>query len=209
MNIIAKQINFSNIVCMFREGSVRLPEPGVLYSGYSADEAKGSLFSDNVSMASRVFELPARGIQWVFEPSKVRLEERKHQTPDESNLAHELSRMMGKLYPDAVPTAYGFNYDVIYRLDSVVPADDIMKRFLKPETVENVRHFGWQYSVSKEKGKRFETYFFKVVSPIEIALHANIHLGREWPKREEALVQKQFEKGYAEIDEAVKQISFI
>ncbi|HEY1733578.1 MAG TPA: hypothetical protein VGG23_03945, partial [Acidimicrobiales bacterium] len=175
MNIIAKQIERSNVAFVFRDGALVAPEPAKLFPLYPSKDAAGSMFSDSPSTATRVYEFPAVGLQWVFEPGRVLLEDKRHRTPDESKLAVEAVRVLRALDPGAAPAGYGFNYDMICRMDSVIPAGDIMESFLKPELVESVRHFGWQYTLEREKGRRLETYFLKAVSPIEFSVHANFH----------------------------------
>ena len=207
MNITAKQIERSNAVFVFKDGSFASPEPAEMFSLYSAEEAKGSLFSDNPSTATRVFEFPSVGFTWVFEPGKVRLEDKKNRTPDESKLVHELTRMVSKLRPGAIPAAYGYNYDIIYRMDAVIPVGAVMGHFLRPETIESVKDFGWQYSLSKEKGKRLETYFFKAVSPIEYAVHANCHFNIPGMPKESDMA-KAFADEYKTVDEAIHHIAF-
>jgi len=192
---------------MWKEGVRQLPEPAELFSCYTTEEGSGSMFSDNAAMATRIFELPSRGLQWVLEPVRTRLEDRRSLPPAESKLALEFTRIAEKLYPGANAVAYGFNYDIIYRMDSVVPAAEVMKSFVAPADIEDIKDFGWQYSLSKQKGKRIETYFFKAVSPIEYAVHANIHFNKlGLPKKEE--LQSEFEKEYAKLDEAVNRIAF-
>lgn len=205
MNVTAKHIKLSNIVCMFKDGDIRLPEPVDFFACYTSDENKGAMFSDNVSASARIFELPTRGVQWVFEPSRIRLEDKKFRTPAESKLAHEFLRVQSRLYPSALSISYGFNYDILYQMDGVIPVGDIMRRFLKPETVEKVRDFGWQYSLSHDKGRRIETYFFKVVSPIEYAVHANHHFNQ--PVIKETGLQSAFERSYVGMDGALLHIA--
>lgn len=207
MEIIAKQIQRSNIVLAFAEGSLALPEPSAVFAAYPGDAAKGSLFSDNAPGGVRVFEFPSQGLMWVFEPSRIRLEDKKFRTPDASKLAHEIVRVVRLLYPKASPIARGSNYDIIYRMASVIPTGLIMANFLRPEAVEEVRDFGWQYTLAKEKGKRLETYFFKAVSPIEWSIHANFHWNEPGLPTEESL-QKEFESSYAASDKALRHMSF-
>lgn len=207
MNVTAKHVQRSNIIVTFPDGSLRLPEAAQIFALYTGDVAKGSVFSDTPSMATRVFEFPVAGLQWIFEPNRIRIEDKSARQPSESRLAHELHRVIDALYPGIKPAAYGFNYDTIYRIDTVIPARDIMSAFLKPTTVEDVVDFGWQYTLAKEKGKRSETYFFKAVSPIEYSVHANFHFNESVLPRSEDL-QAAFERRYADMDEGLKHISF-
>ncbi|MEK7641692.1 MAG: hypothetical protein AAB365_01735 [Patescibacteria group bacterium] len=207
MTITAKHIQRSNIIVTFPDGTLRLPEAAQIFALYTGEAAKGSVFSDTPSMATRVFEFPVPGLQWVFEPNRIRIEDKSARQPSESRLAYELHRVLAVLYPDRKPAAYGFNYDSIYRVDTVIPTGEIMKSFLKPSAVEDVADFGWQYTLSKDKGKRTETYFFKVVSPIEYSVHANFHYNETvLPKSGD--LQSGFERSYADVDESLAHMKF-
>ena len=206
MSIVAKQIQRSNIVVAYADGAVRLPEPATVFSAYPGEGGKGALFSDNAAMATRIFEFPTTGFMWIFEPSRVRLEDKKFRSPEDSKLAQELHRVLAVLGWTAVPVAYGFNYDIIYRTDVVIPAGEIMQNFLKPETIESIKDFGWQYTLAKEKGKRLETYFFKAVSPIEYSVHANFHINEAGLPKEKDL-HEQFKRGYADVDNGLSHMA--
>jgi hypothetical protein len=207
MNIIAKQIRSSNMILAFADNSLVLPEPSLVFSAYHGDASKGSMFSDNTATGTRIFEFPTQGIMWIFEPSRIRLEDKKSRTPDVSKLGHEMARVVQILYPKAAPTARGVNYDIIYRMDSVIPTGLIMANFLKPEAIEEVKDFGWQYTLAKEKGKKTETYFFKAASPIEWAIHANFHQNEPGlPKGE--VMQKEFETSYVSADRSLNHMNF-
>lgn len=207
MNITAKQIERSNAVIAFTEGSAPFPEPSQIFALYAPEQARGSLYSDNAAMATRVFELPNAGLQLVFEPGRTRVEDKQHRTPTDSKVAAELVRIMGSLAPKASPIAYGFNYDIIYRVDNVIPMRDIMAAFVKTDAVEDVKTFGWQYTISKEKGKKLRTYFFKAVSPIELSVHANFNFTAD-ALPDAAALQAELEKCYIAADEAVAHLSF-
>lgn len=206
MSIIAKQIQRSNIVCVFPEGATKLPEPSIVFAAYPGEAGKGGLFSDNAAVMTRIFEFPAVGYMWIFEPNRVRLEDKKFRAPDDSKLAHELLRVLGVLSPNAHPVAHGFNYDIIYRTDAVIPTKEIMKNFVTASTIEEVADFGWQYSLAKEKGKRLETYFFKAISPIEYSVHANFQTNEPGLPKEKEL-QERFKKGYADVDNGLKHMA--
>ncbi|MEN9913171.1 MAG: hypothetical protein RLY66_579 [Candidatus Parcubacteria bacterium] len=207
MNITAKHIQRSNIVVTFADGALRLPEAAQMFALYTGEAAKGSVFSDTPSMATRVFEFPVPGLQWIFEPDRIRIEDKSIRSPKESSLAQELHRVISALYPDRKPAAYGFNYDMIYRMDVVIPTQEIMKSFVKPVFLEEVASFGWQYTLTKDKGKRTQTYFFKAVSPIEYSVHANFHYNDPTlPKS--ADLQTAFERAYADADESLTHMKF-
>lgn len=205
MTITAKHIQRSNIMLIYPVGTLKLPEPTEVFSLYSGKDASGSIFSDTPSLGTRIFEFPVPGFQIIFEPDRLRLEDKSSRQPKESRLALEMQRIITALYPAINPTAFGFNYDIIYRLDTVVPTREIMSGFLRESLLEEIKDFGWQYTLNKDKGKRAETYFFKVVSPIEYGVHANFHFNRsDLPKSND--LQMMFERSYADVDESINHI---
>lgn len=207
MKTTAKNIERSNIIFAFAEGSLGLPDPANVFALYPGTQSRGALFSDNTALASRIFEFPEMGYQLVFEPTRIRIEDRKRRTPDESKLGQEMVRILGVLYPNAVPVAHGFNYDILYRTSTVIPVQEIMGAFLNQTTIENVKDFGWQYTVALEKGKRTQMYFFKAVSPIELSIHANFHFNQTFVPRP-AVLQESFERAYGEADDSLDHMKY-
>lgn len=207
MIITAKNIQRSNIILVYADGTLKQPDAAQVFGLYQGNDARGSTFSDTPSLATRVFEFPVPGLQIIFEPNKIRIEDKLGRSPKESHLVNELYRLINSLYKEVKPIAYGFNYDIIYRVDQVIPIKDIMSNFLKQVTIESLKDFGWQYTLNKEKGKRAETYFFKSISPIEYGVHANFHFNDQHLPKPDTL-QMAFEKRYSDTDESVLDIKF-
>lgn len=206
MNVISKNIEMSNAVAVFGE-KFFLPEPSIFISLFSPEELKGTNFADDPVMRIKVFDLPARKFKYIFENNRFRIEEYGFRDPDESKCAEEMRRIILGIYGTMEPVAFGFNFDTIYKFDSVLPQREIMNSFIKEERQEDIKDFGWQYTVTKENGKKLETYFFKAVSPIELRVHANFHFNA-LPFGTKENLQQQFEKCYTNIDLALKDLSF-
>ncbi len=78
---------------------------------------------------------------------------------------------------------------------------------LTPFAIDFVKDFGWQFTLSKQKGRKLETYFFKAVSPIELRVHANFHFSdHEFGSPKD--LQEQFEKCYNNINLIFDNLSF-
>ncbi len=206
MKIVAKQIEHSNIVFLFPQNTFGLPEAADFFRLYKEPELKGSNFIDDPVLRLRVFEFQAMKFKWMFEPDKVRLDDLGFRRPEESKLGEEFARVIASV-AKRKPAAVGFNYDVIFKTDTVIPMKDIMANFIGDDEAERVRDFGWQYSVNLHKGAKTELYFFKAVSPLELAVHVNVQFqGVDIP--EEKNLGKLFEQCYTDIDTAVKRLSF-
>jgi hypothetical protein len=172
--LLSKQIQKSNIVFAFA-APIAAPDPSSVFSLFTEAERAGAGFSEDQMFRMSIFDLPALKIRIVFERQKLRIEEGGYRAPGDSRIAKEIERIIKTLLPDAPLLAYGLNYEAIYKLDSVIPTQDIMASFMDTADTEDVRDFGWHYTVALDKGKRLETYFFKAVSPMELAEHANFH----------------------------------
>jgi len=206
MNIISKQIERSNIIFLFPQGMFPIPEAAEFFRLHTENELKGSNFVDDSVMRLRIFDLPASKLKWMFEPDKVRLDDVGNRRPSESKMAREFVRFLGA-FGKRKAAAVGFNYDVIFKTDVVIPMKEIMGNFLGDEEAERVKDFGWQYSVSRHKGAKTELYFFKAVSPLELAVHVNVHFqGTDVP--EEKNLERLFEECYTDLDKAIERLSF-
>ncbi len=206
MRKVAKQIELANCVAVFGERFF-LPEPGIFIGLFSPEEMKGANFADDPVMRLKVFDLAAKKMKYIFEGDRLRIEDYGFREPEDSKLGAELYRVASGIYGKTQPKAVGFNYDTIYRFDSIIPQHDILGKFLPASMQEQVKHFGWQYTLMKDKGRSLETFFFKAVSPIEIRIHANYHFNEhEFSSSEK--VQQQFERCYTAIDEAIERLAF-
>lgn len=206
MNIIAKNIEMSNCVAVFPERFF-LPEPSVFMSLFGPEDLKGANFADDPVMRLKVFDLPFKKFKYIFENNRMRIEEYGFKEPNESKCTLEIRRIISGIYNNLEPVAYGFNYDTIYRFDSVLPQRDILAQFISPAQQDLIKDFGWQYTVAKDKGQKLATYFFKVVTPIELRVHANYHFNiSNFPLGEK--LQEQFEKCYTDIDKSLDNLSF-
>jgi hypothetical protein len=142
----------------------------------------------------------------MFEPDKVRLDDEAFRRPAESKLADEFVRVTHALGAKK-PAAVGFNFDIIFKTDVVIPMKEIMSNFLGDEEAERVKDFGWQYSVSRHKGAKTELYFFKAVSPLELGVHVNVQFqGADIPDGKN--LQRLFEECYTDIDKTIVRLSF-
>jgi len=207
MIITSKSIQRSNIIFAFPAEAILKPEPQDVFSLYSPEIAKGSNYIDDPAMEIKIFNFPVLRQKIVFERGRLRVEDETQEEPDISKRAAEAHRIKTVLFKELKPAAFGFNYDIIYRFNDVIPQREIIKNFVSNAEVENVKDFGWQFTLQKEGNKKLETYFFKVVSPLEIALHINHHFDKtEMPPPEK--FQELFEKCYNSTDEILKSLNF-
>ena len=206
MRKVAKQIEMANGVAVFGERFF-LPEPGIFIGLFSPEEMKGANFADDPVMRLKVFDLPAKKMKYIFEGDRLRIEDYGFREPTDSQLGSELFRVAHAIYDKLQPKAFGFNYDTIYRFDSIIPQVEILGKFIAPSMQEQVKDFGWQYTLMKDRGRNLETFFFKAVSPIEIRIHANYHFNEGVFSSPEK-IQQQFEKCYTAIDEVIERMAF-
>ena len=101
----------------------------------------------------------------------------------------------------------GFNFDIYYRSSEVIRLQDLFKKFVDAKALEknDLRDVGIQFTLEKEGGKKRETYFFKIIAPLEIVLHINHHFSlKKLPEKDE--ITAMFENCYKETDEVIKNL---
>lgn len=206
MSITARQFKQATGVAVTSGTKLRQPEPGEILALFP-NQTSGAQYLDDTALGLRICTLPTVGIRIVLERQRVRVEDLMPRKPGESNVGTILGTIAEKLFPGQVFVRYGFNYDTVYRYDTVVPSRQIIGSFLDTTVAENVTHFGWQFSIPKEKGKRRDTYFCKMISPLEIEVLANIEVDEKMPTKLSTL-QSQFEAWYAESEDILDRFSF-
>lgn len=205
MKITARQPHEITAVAVSTKTRLPLPEPQALFALFP-NLGEGAQYFDDPALGVRSFILPRAQIRITFERIRMRVEDTASRRVEDLALGETLGMLAESLYPKGTFDRFGFNYDVVYRYDDVIPSRDVMGAFIRAENLEEVSHFGWQFTLTKEKGKRRETYFCKVVSPLEIQILANVELDRAFPVRAE--LQKLFVSSYEEAQRVLETISF-
>lgn len=206
MAIIARTLEGITCVAVAAAPPLGMPDPARVLSHFSHAQQTGARYLDDAALGIRVFTFPNIDLRLIFEPSRVRVEAMKPKKPEELPLAEILSKLVSDLYPNMPFPRYGYNYDITYQYDAVIPQQEITYAFLKKETADKVTHFGWQFTLQKEKGKRRESYFMKVISPLELRVMANLEFDRTLPKAKES--QDAFARGYTEAQEIAGDVQF-
>ncbi len=206
MAIVARTLEGTTLVVVTPAPPLGTPDPSRLFALYTGQESAGARFLDDTALGVRVFSLPALELRIIFEPTRIRLEATSAKKPHELKLAEHAASIIKEFYPKMPFTRYGFNYDITYQYDAVIPQRQVIGAFFDDETVERTTHFGWQATLAKDKGKRRETYFFKVVSPLELRVLSNIEFEQSFPLTHES--QEAFERCYSEASDIVEHTHF-
>lgn len=202
---IVSRIIYETSAVMVSRLPMQLPEPGPVFS-YFGQSGADARFLDDAALKVRVFTFPSKDIRLTFEPTRVRLESLVPRKPAELPLGQVLGDLRQSLYPGTEFVRYGFNYDTEYRYDAVIPQRHVLSAFIKPERVDQVTHFGWQLTLGKERGARRETYYFKVVSPLEMRVMANVEF--DGPLEARGDTQVLFERCWADAQAIVEDLAF-
>lgn len=206
MQITARQPHEITAVAVSTKGRLPLPEPHAFFALFPGEGA-GAQYFDDPALGVRSFTLPKLQLRITFERIRMRVEDTGSRRVEDLKLGETLGMLAESLFPKASFDRYGFNYDVVYRYDDVIPSRSVMSSFVEEGMLEAVSHFGWQFTLNKEKGRRRETYFCKVISPLEVQILANVEFERAFPSQE--ALQKSFEKSYTEIQNIPERIAFI
>lgn len=206
MAIVARTLEGITCVAVTAAPPLGMPDPSKVLALFPKEAQTGARYLDDAALGVRVFTFPNIDLRLIFEPSRVRVEATKPKKPDELPLAEFLSMLVETCYPKMPFPRYGYNYDFSYQYDAVIPQGHIIGAFLDKETSEKTTHFGWQFTLSKEKGKRKETYFMKVTSPLELRAMANIEFEQALPKGKES--QSAFVRCYTEAQGIAEHVNF-
>lgn len=193
-------------VAVSTRGSLPLPEPGAVFALFPAS-SQGAKYFDDPALGVRAFTLPAENLRVIFERMRLRIEDTASRRVEDLPLGTLLEKLTSALFPKGTFDRHGFNYDVVYRYDQMIPDRKVLSSFVADDMLEDVSHFGWQFTLSKEKGKRRETYFCKVISPLEIEVLANIEFDKQLPGGEDA--QRAFVASYQESQAMLESIAFL
>jgi len=224
MEITVKSIHHSNIVFVFNKEKFIMPENSEILNLYQGQAAAGAAFADDVVLKTKIFDLPRLKLQVSVEPFRLRLDDNSQLEPTETNLIYEAFLIYSKLFSKVPLVGFGFNFDLYYQFRDAILVKELFQQFAEPKILEkaDLRHFGLQFTLEKEGGRRQETYFLKVTAPLEMAVHANFHfntnklpifppvIGQPDELTKDRLVplQNLFETCYNEIDELIQNLRF-
>lgn len=206
MQITARQPVELTAVAVSTKNKLQLPDPAGVF-GFFSSGSEGAQYFDDPALGVRAFTFPALKLRITFERIRVRVEDTGSRRAEDLDIGSTLSKLSAALYPEKTFDRFGFNYDVVYRFDQMIPTESIIAGFIGSDMREEVSHFGWQFTLSKEKGKRRESYFCKVISPLEIDILANVEFDRMLPSPEET--QAQFVSNFGDVQAVLKNIAFL
>ena len=206
--ITSKSLFHSNIVVLFQEQNFVAPDNSAFGSLYGGDAAKGARFFDDPLMQIKELALPAMNLKISLEKQRLRIEDLAANEPQSSILVQETLNICQKLFPQTALAGFGFNFDLFFRFNTLLPIKDAFARFFGNEPIQNadLRDFGFQFTLDRGNGN-FDVYFLKVTSPLELAAHLNRHFNEQKLPQKEKL-QKMLENCYNDVDKVVGQLKF-
>jgi len=184
-----------------------LPDNTALMGVYQGDLAAGAQFVDDPVLKTKVLDLPRLKTQIAIDLNRLRVEDFSQTEPENSNLINTALHVHQQLFNQIPLAGLGFNFDIYYRSSEVIRLQDLFKKFVDAKALEknDLRDVGIQFTLEKEGGKKRETYFFKIIAPLEIVLHINHHFSlKKLPEKDE--LSAMFENCYKETDEVIKNL---
>jgi len=191
MAITAKSLHHLNIVCVYSDVGFHTPENGAFASLYSGSDAKGSRFIEDPVLQTKMLVLPEAKIKVTLEGRRLRVDDDSDKEPKDSRVVRDLIAIQAKLFGTTAQLAgFGFNYDIVYRFNTVIPIQALFKHFFGEKALETqtLRDIGMQFVLEDKKRQIVDTWFVKVVSPLELAVHLNRHFNRKALPKESDLV---------------------
>lgn len=190
MAITAKSLHHANVVVVFRDKHFVSPDIGPFTALYRGEEAKGARFLEDPILQTKMLVLPAIQEKVTLEGTRLRVDDDSGKEPENSRIIKDILRIREELFPDNRITGYGFNYDMVYRFNNVIPIRRIFDNFFGATVLRGreLRDFGFQFTLEAKKAEVVDTFFMKIVSPLELAVHLNRHYAKSVLPEEKILV---------------------
>ena len=209
MKITYKSLHHVNIVFIFDEKKFVMPENSAILSVYPSPANGGANFADDVTIRTKVLDLPRLKLQISVEPNRLRIDDNSEGELKDSMLLKDSTMICEKLFPNASLTGFGFNFDLYYQFENVLMIKEFFSRFIEAKILEgtNLLDLGVQFTLEKEGGLRRDTYFLKVTAPLELAVHVNSHFFT--PQiLDQTATKELLEKCYEEVDGVIENVKF-
>ncbi len=205
--ITSKSIFNSNIVFVFDEKNFSAPENNEFAALYGGERTMGSRFIDDPVIRAKVLTLPVMKMKIALERNRLRIDDESQEEPSKSNLVSEAVNIYQKLFPSQKLSGFGFNFDIYFRFNNVIPIHGMFGYFFGEKILKtaDLRDFGVQFSLDRNKKNIIDTWFLKITAPLELAIHLNRHFNlRQLPEKEK--LQVLFENCYNETDEMAQNL---
>ncbi|MFA6407202.1 MAG: hypothetical protein WCV80_00660 [Candidatus Paceibacterota bacterium] len=202
--ITSKSLYHSNLTLLFSEVGFSAPENDVFNSLYGGDAARGMRFVDDPVIGAKVLTLPQLKMRAVLEGRRLRIEDESQEEPGISRVILESLRI-NSIFEKNELEAFGFNFDVYYRFNNVIPMKYIFENIFGDKILKkkDLMNFGMQFSLDKGKQGIVDTYFLKITAPLELMVHMNRHFPtKKMPPEKE--LRAMFVNCYNEIEEVIK-----
>ena len=207
--ITSKSIYHANAAILFKGEGFHTPDNSEFAALYKGTQATGARFLDDPFLNAKILILPELKTRIVLERSRLRVEDESQDDPKKSNAIANLFHVYEQLFKNEKIEAYGFNFDIFYRFNTLIPIKEIYNSMFKGQPGEgrDLLDVGIQYTFDNQKEKYKEVWFTKVVSPLELAVHINRHFDRrKLPIHTD--MKDQFVETYEEADKVVKSFKF-
>jgi len=207
--ITSKSLFHINFVAVFKDEGFVVPDNSLFNTLYQGKEAEGARFIDDPLAKTKMLVLPAMNLRIILEGTRLRLDDESGAEPGKSRLATAVAKTVSKLFSGQQALGFGFNMDFYFRFNKVLTIKDYFDHFFKEEVLKkyDLRDFGFQFTLDKSSEKLQDIWFFKITSPLELAVHTNRHFNlTQLPDQEN--LQKLLETCYNEADFVVESLKF-
>lgn len=176
---------------------------------YAGADAQGIRFIDDVVAQTKVLFVPKLQLTVALEHNRLRIDDESGAEPATSRLVPESLRVYHTVVPHGRVQGFGFNFDVQYRFEATLPMRQLFGSLFVDDVLKHgdLIDLGIQFTLDHSADKRRETYFLKIVSPLELSVHANYHFQRD-SVPDDKVFNELFEKTYADIDDVINQSKF-
>lgn len=208
MVITSKSLQRSNVAFVFKQEGFIVPENGDFAILYTGEQAKGANFIDDPVMRLKVYYLPKLKMTFTLEGTRFRVDQDSEGGNLNTAAISEGLNAYRNLFSKCNLESYGFNFDIIYRFDNTLQLNYLFGLVVDSDKILDKRDLtalGVQFTL--QQPDKNETYFLKIVSPLELVAHVNYHFNSDKLPDEQKL-KELFQKSYEETDEVIKNLKF-
>jgi len=192
-NTSIKQLNITLLLKQPMESLPNKKEIGEALN-IPEEEVNNSL-SIEVPGGNKIFAFPSQTKEFIFEPQRVRINDKSGKSIDESDIVNDFKKIFDKFIPADSVVAYGYNFDIVLSTkDEIKPADLVSDKVLKNFGKTKILESGIRITLEKDNAK-FDFQLIPTGNNKQQFLHLNIHIDEHVIPED---LKKDFKKYYDE-----------
>lgn len=152
----------------------------------------------------KVFGMPQRQKAIIMEEKRLRVNDTSGLEPSSSELINYFWKVLNKLADKGKLAAYGFNYDVLIKIEGKIDFPSFLgKTLLGALVAGDILESGTRVIYTKDE-KRYDLRITPTGEPSRAAFHLNVHC--DSPEINLSRLKTQFGEGYLELKRIIDML---